>query len=350
MRTHLLRIALITLLAPLLQAAVVLQYHHVSDHTPASTSTSPERFAMHMDHLAENGFRIVSLQSLVDAMRQGRPLADKVAAITFDDGYISIFETAYPILKEKGWPFTVFINTEPHDRQQSLFMSWDQLRELHENGATIANHTVAHPYLLLREPGQDDDQWRAWVSEEIMTAQRRIEQEIGETVKLLAYPYGEFNQEILGIAGSLGYAAFGQHSGPLGPYSDLRALPRFPFGGVYGDRDDFATKVNSLPMPLAEGVDSIVWNTDGGHVLDDIVLDTPDARPVLALRFTDNFDPAGLNCFATGQGRIPLVVGKPWVYAQAEKPLGKGRSRYNCTASSGQPGRFYWFSQLWIIR
>ena len=109
----------LTLLAPSwLNAAVVLQYHHVSDETPASTSTSPERFAMHLEYLSEAGFDIVPLHDLVDALRAGQPLPDKAAAITFDDGYISIYDTAWPMLKAKGWTFTVFVNTEPHDQDR----------------------------------------------------------------------------------------------------------------------------------------------------------------------------------------------------------------------------------------
>ncbi|MEE4216513.1 MAG: polysaccharide deacetylase family protein, partial [Xanthomonadales bacterium] len=122
------RLARLTLLlllyTPLSQAAVVLQYHHVSDETPASTSTSPERFAMHLDYLEEAGFKIVPLQELADTLRTREPLPDKTAAITFDDGYISIFQAARPLLEKKGWPYTVFVNTEPHDQRKPLFMSW----------------------------------------------------------------------------------------------------------------------------------------------------------------------------------------------------------------------------------
>lgn len=349
--SRLVRLTLLLLLfTPLSQAAVVLQYHHVSDETPASTSTSPQRFAMHLDYLAEAGFEVVPLQDLVNALSAGQPLPDKTVAITFDDGYISIYDTAWPLLKEKGWPFTVFINTRPHDQRKPLFMSWGQLRELHASGATIANHTVSHPYLLHRQHDQDELQWKAWVRNEIEQAQDRIKQEIGEAPLLFAYPFGEFDNAVLDIVGELGFVGFGQHSGPLAPFNDLRALPRFPFGGNYGDQQDFATKVNSLPMPLASGENPVRWEDENGDRLNDLVIGGPAVRPVLFLRFEDDFDLGRLNCFAPGQGRIPVVFEKPWVRVQAQSPLAAGRSRYNCTADSGQRGRFFWFSQLWIIR
>jgi len=337
------------LLSPFVQAAVVLQYHHISEETPASTSTSPERFAMHLDYLQEAGFDVVPLQDLVDLLRAGKPLPDRTAAITFDDGYISIYETAWPLLKEKGWPFTVFVNTEPHDRNSPLFMSWDQLREIKAGGATIANHGVSHQYLLKRQAGQDEAGWKAWVAAEITDAEKRITAEIGDPVKLFAYPFGEYNNAVLEIANSLGYTGFGQQSGPLATFSDLRALPRFPFGGTYGDAQDFATKVNTLPMPLAVDAQPIRLESADGQPLDDVLLEGSGARPVMVMQFEEGFDAGRVNCFVSGQGPAPIRVEKDRIFVQAEQPLTSGRSRYNCTAGSGQAGRFYWYSQPWVI-
>ncbi len=333
-----------------LQAAVVLQYHHISDTTPASTSTSPERFAMHLAYLEKHDFDVVPLEQLVQMVRSGQLLPDRTVAITFDDGYRSIYDTAYPMLKSRGWPFTVFVNSEPHDHRQPSFMTWEQLREISRNGGTIANHTVGHPYLLAREAGQGEEPWREWVADEITTAQSRIEAETGTTVKLLAYPFGEYNEAILEVAQSLGFAGFGQQSGPLSEHSDLRVLPRFPFGGSYGDESDFATKVNSLPMPLAPGSDSIRLENGDGDILPDMVFPESGVRPILGLRFAEGFDTSRVNCFVSGQGRTPPRAEESWVYVRAEQGLGPGRSRYNCTAPSGQPGRFFWYSQLWIVR
>ena len=338
----------IILMAPA-HAAVVLQYHHVDTETPASTSASPERFAMHLEYLAEKNFDIVPLSDLVSALRAGEPLPDRAVAITFDDGYISIYDTAWPLLKARGWPFTVFVNSEPHDQGKPLFMSWDQLRELHAAGATIANHTVSHPYLLRPPKGLDPAQGEDWVAGEITRAQRRIEEEIGSAPKLFAYPFGEYDNAVLEVVGALGYAGFGQQSGPLAPYSDLRALPRFPFGGPYGDAQDFATKVNSLPLPLADR-EAVRWRSEDGRILQDIVLPGPAARPVLLFRPAPGFDGSRLACFASGQARALLERDGEGFRVQAQKPLGTGRARYNCTAPSGMTGRYFWYTQPWIIQ
>lgn len=333
-----------------LEAAVVLQYHHVDTTTPASTSTSPERFGMHLDYLADNDFDVVPLAVLVDALRAGRALPDRTVAITFDDGYVSIYETAWPMLHAKGWPFTVFVNSEPHDHGKPLFMSWNQLRELHAGGATIANHTVSHPNLLHPPSDVSAAERKGWIEGEITRAQRRIEEEIGSAPMLFAYPFGEYDNTVLEVVEALGYVGFGQQSGPLASYSDLRALPRFPFGGPYGDAQDFATKANSLPLPLADDGAAVRWRSEAGQPLQDIVLPGPTARPVLLLRPAAGFDGGRLACFASGQGRATLQREGNGFRVQAEKPFGTGRARYNCTAPAGEAGRFFWYTQPWIIQ
>ena len=328
----------------------ILMYHMIADARPGARfnglRVAPQMFERQLRWLSEQGWKSFTVSDLV---QQAGTLPAKAFAITFDDGYRSIYEAAWPLLKRRGWPFTVFVNSAPHDRGSPLFMSWDQLRELSEGGATIANHTVSHPHLLERLPGQDEAAWRRWVMSEITDAQARIRQEIGAAPKLFAWPFGEFDAALVDVLGELGFTGFGQQSGPLAVFSDPRVLPRFPFGGPYGDREDFVAKVETLPMPLAAGGDSIRLLTASGQPLEDAVLAPPD-RPILMLRLAADFDPTRVECFVSGQGSAALRIEDEWVRVQAERPLSIGRARYNCTAPSAEAGRFHWFSQSWIVR
>ncbi|MCW8195857.1 polysaccharide deacetylase family protein [Proteobacteria bacterium 005FR1] len=325
-------------------AAVVLQYHHVSENSPPATSVSPALFREHMEHLHESGYRVVRLDELAQTLKSGKPLPDKTVAITFDDGYLSIYEVAFPILKDYGWPFTVFVNTRPHDQGLHQFASWDQLREMAGAGATIANHSYSHPHMLRRQTGESDRKWRERMREEILRAERTIDREIGKGPRLFAYPYGEYDGATQALLADLGYIGFGQQSGPLGPLGNHQALPRFPFGGPYGSIQDFRTKVASLPMPLRE---TVVYGSKK-QVLKEPLLPTDEDRPRLVLALQDEKIAPQVQCFASGQGAIPTRAEGATVIAQPEKPLGVGRSRYNCTAPSGQAGRFYWYSQQFI--
>ena len=325
------------------RAAVVLEYHHVSDKTPKSTSITPERFNAQMDYLAANGFRVVPLMELVDALRKGDPLPDKTLAITFDDSYASIYHSAYPLLKKRGWPFTFFVNTKAVG-QSSLFVSWDQLREMSKNGVTIANHTTEHNHLVRLLPDENRHAWRVRIAREINQAQKKITEEIGSAPMVMAYPFGEYDVHVQEIAKKLGYVAFGQQSGALYSGGDLQAVPRFPFGGSFTELDDFILKVNSLPMPIK----TIQFYADKKTPRNNLIV-AEGSKPWLVMELTDAQLLKKVNCFATGQGAIKTEVVDGQLWVQAAQPLKQGRTRYNCTALSNQRGRFYWYTQQWLV-
>ena len=321
---------------------IVLQYHHVSTTTPASTSTTPEQFSAQLNWLADNNYTITALPEALSKLRAGKKLADKTVAISFDDGYLDNYTNAYPILRDHGWPFTIFVNPQPHDQQLKGWASWEQLREMASNGASIANHTTSHLYMLRQLNNESTQEWRVRMAGEILHAEKRIKTETKQTHRMLSYPYGESNQAIQEIIEELEFTAFGQQSGAIGPDSNYRDLPRFPLSGNYPSLDTFITKMKSLPMPVYSATPD---STSGGGTL--IYTET---RPTLGLQLHDT-DPLALNCFASGQGSIPVSdQGEGRYLVRAPKAIPVGRSRYNCTYASEWPGRFYWYSYAWVRR
>lgn len=331
-------------------AATILQYHHISDKTPAATSISPALFRRHLLHLEQAGYAILPLHVMIADLKAGRTLPDKSVAITFDDGYDSVYREAFPLLKEKGWPFTVFVNTQPLERGAAGFVTWDQLNEMADHGATIANHSHTHTHLLRRLTNENESRWRARIQEDIQTAEHLIRQHTGQLHKLLAYPYGEYDRATKRLVAELGFIAFGQQSGPIadsvgnGGSLDFLALPRFPFGGPYGDEDDFKVKVATLPMPIKA---TMVLSQAGGKLIDDTLLPQSVQKPLLQIELRHALA-APVQCFASGQGTINTDLKGTHVTARAKQPLPVGRSRYNCTSASSEPGRFYWYSQFFI--
>lgn len=90
--------------------APILLYHHLSrTEEESGTVLSPETFAHQMDLLAREGYHPVTFAQLVDFVRVGTPLPDKPVLITFDDGYLSNYEYAFPVLREHGFPATIFV-------------------------------------------------------------------------------------------------------------------------------------------------------------------------------------------------------------------------------------------------
>ena len=316
--------------------AVILQYHHVSESTPPATSISPALFVEHIDHLAAAGFEVLPLPRITNALLTNTPLPDKAVAITFDDAYVNIYETAWEELRRRDMPFTIFVATELVGSNDAIYMRWDQLREMAATGVHLANHTKTHAHLLRRDEGESEAAWLERVGDEITGAEAALDREIGGTRgKHLAYPYGEFDEAILSLVEQLGYVAYGQHSGAAGATSDARALPRFPLGGIYTGLASFRTKAASLPMPVATPM---------------IDPTRHDGRPVLSFSLAgDNLRVGELACYGPG-GQLPVEVEGNVVTVRPLKALPVGRSRYNCTMPSSQGGRFYWYSQLWIQR
>jgi len=138
----------------------------------------------------------------------------------------------------------------------------------------------------------------------------------------------------------MGLVAFGQQSGPVGLNADLRALPRFPMAERFAGLADFKQKLNSLAFPVTA---IRPWEP--------VVLTKQAPRMEMELGESDaRLDQ--LSCFVSGQGAVAVE----WLdrkarrfVVQAPAALPRGRSRYNCTAPSPQPGRYFWFSHLWIV-
>ena len=327
------------------RALVILQYHHVADNTPKATTISPELFEAHLDFIEKNNFKVVPITELRDYLKKGSTVPDGAVMITFDDGYRSIYSEAFPRLKNRKWPFTVFINSQPHDEKNPLYIQWDQLREMAQHGATIANHSDSHPHMIRRGSEESHKAWQQWREQQIDFAEKRIKKEIGTSHKMFAYPFGEYDLELEKMLERKGYLAFGQQSGPVANTSDPQAIPRFPFGGDYGTGDDFANKLFSLPLRVS----SVVTESQDGLAIYGpevaVEIDIPRLRITTPLaRYIKNF-----NCYASGQGLIKTQVQGGSIIVEANRPIPAGRSRYNCTAKAGN-GRYYWYSHFFIKR
>ncbi|WP_019528948.1 polysaccharide deacetylase family protein [Dasania marina] len=315
-------------------SAVILLYHHVDSSTPAITSVSPQQFEQQLDYLQANEFSVWPLPLLMKHYIEGLNIPDKVLAITFDDAYESVYTEAYPRLKKRGLPFTIFVTTDSVDKQFNKQLSWQKLLEMSRNGATIANHTVNHPHMLYRLAGEDSEQWQQRIRVEINQAQQRIEEQIGSRHTLFAYPYGEHNQTLKQLLKDMGYSAFGQQSGAVGKYTDLQSIPRYPIAGDYSKLDDFVVKIHSKALPAIEISSSPT------------PLTAQQNQPSLTLAFKQKVNNDLFQCYGPG-GRLETLWQGNTVEVRSNVSIPAGRSRYNCTLPAGD-NRYYWYSKPWI--
>jgi peptidoglycan/xylan/chitin deacetylase (PgdA/CDA1 family) len=320
--------------------AVILQYHHFGQDTPASTSVSLEIFNQHLAYIKKNGYMVWPLEKIVAYLKNKQALPDKCVAITIDDAYTSVYERSFPRLKEYGFPFTVFVPTEGADRGLKSYMTWKQMKEMQRFGATFASHSHSHAYLIRHRPGESDREWSRRVRNDIELSMKLLKEKLGSETLLFAYPYGEYNAALKKMVQQMNLTAFGQHSGPIWSGSEFTSLPRFPMAGHYAEMKRFVTIIRSLPLPVVEAEP------------EDPVLADGMMKPVLKLKLAPaDYRMDSISCYASEQGKIQYR----WLDRKARimevianDPLPAGRSRYNCTAMHVDGNRYFWYSHLWI--
>lgn len=156
----------------------ILIYHQVGVGLGRQMEVSAEDFIWQLDWL-ERHRDVVSLGTAL--RRWGEPGSDRLVVISFDDGYRDTYTAAFPLLKERGLPFSLYLTSEAIGEDDRL--TWDQVGEMASTGlATLGGHT--HGHIDLREASEDA------VIDELETSNVMIERQTGERPRHFAYPWG----------------------------------------------------------------------------------------------------------------------------------------------------------------
>jgi len=213
-------------------------YHRFNETKYPSTNIQLEIFKEQLKIIEDEGIKFIHPkkfeQSLIEKKKERKIL------FTVDDGLLSFYKNAWPILKKKQIPFVLFINT----REVGAFnyMNWDQIRELFkEDFVEIGNHSHSHEYLV--------DERREVIESDILKSIKIFEEKLGKNSDFFSYPFGEYSLEFKNLIKSLGFKyAFGQHSGVIDETKDKFELPRFPINEKYGEIKRFKTLMKTLPL------------------------------------------------------------------------------------------------------
>lgn len=170
----------------------VLLYHRIADHwagDDAKITVLPETFEAHLRYLHRKGYRI---RSLDDAELAGQPRAREIV-ITFDDGYLDNYATAFPLLQKYGFTATFFLTTEligKHhrwgDSTEFPYMSWQHAREMLAHGFSFGSHTCTHPDLTTVG--------KKALFHEIHGSRKRLEDQLGVQITHFSYPFGKYDE------------------------------------------------------------------------------------------------------------------------------------------------------------
>ncbi len=316
-------------IAVAVDSAVVLMYHRFGENEHSQTNIRLDQFDAHLAELSKDKYNVLPLPEILKAIKSGEPLPAFTVAITIDDAFKSVFAGAAPRLKSRGFPFTLFVSTRAVERGSPGYMTWDQIRKLREDGATIGHKT--HSHLHMARSGRDAE------LADIKTANERFQKELGIVPKLFAYPYGEADLSTMATIKEMGFEfAFGQHSGAVHRTSEPYFLPRFPLSEDYGSEARFRLIANALPLPLT-----------------DITPRNPAPKrnpPPFGFTVDRSIqDLSRLNCYHSKQGKVRAeLLGTNRIEVRFPTTLNQGRSRLNCTLP-GPDGRWRWFGWQYFI-
>lgn len=217
----------------------ILNYHMVGDLNHA-LCISAESFEQQMKYLYDNEYTTITPDQLMAHLKYGRPLPEKPVLITFDDGYLDNYTTAYPILKKYKQRAVFFliagsIGTDPR------FMNWKQAKEMSDNGMVMQSHTVHHVNLTKLPPAE--------AYQELEESKRIIEEKVGKPVRYLAYPTGAVDKTSAQMVKASGYrAAFSVRFGEASIDSDLYAIERIPIFRSSRTFRSFFVRLNAAPI------------------------------------------------------------------------------------------------------
>ncbi|HOO37132.1 MAG TPA: polysaccharide deacetylase family protein [Deltaproteobacteria bacterium] len=189
-------VVVLCILSPPSQAHItVLLYHKFDEADSPSTSTPTAMFARQMAYLNDEGYAVISMGELHRCITGDRPVPDKAVVITLDDGYLSEYTQAVPILKRHGYPFCIFVFTRSVGAHN--FMNWDQLKQIRSFGGEVGSHTHTHPHLV--------DSSAEEIEREMMTSRQILKEKLGFEPKWFAYPFGEYDNAIRAQGIKAGY-------------------------------------------------------------------------------------------------------------------------------------------------
>lgn len=208
------------------QMVPIFTYHRFADNCDSPLCLPARIFDQQMKYLKENGYRVISIGELLEFLLYRNSLPKRSVVISIDDGYRSVYNIAWPILKKYAFRATLFIYTDFVGVSKNA-ITWDQLREMKKSGFEIGSHTMSHCDLTRQNKGEDTQAYMFRIEKELSMSKQIIDKKLKQNTILLAFPYGRYNQEVLDMCKRLGYkiaASVQRGSNPF--FADPLALRR----------------------------------------------------------------------------------------------------------------------------
>jgi peptidoglycan/xylan/chitin deacetylase (PgdA/CDA1 family) len=210
----------------------IFVYHRFAPTVADSMTITLALFESHLKYLRDNGYRVIPLRQLIEHRLRGAPdLPARAVVITADDGHRSVYTQMLPPIRFYGLPVTLFIYPSAISNADYA-MTWDQLSELKQTGLfEIQSHSYWHPNFKdekRRLKHDKHDQYEKFVRTQLVKSKEILEKKLQGQVDMLAWPFGLFDDELIGKAREAGYKAAFTIEGRHATAADsIMALPRY---------------------------------------------------------------------------------------------------------------------------
>src|SRR6266571_4567122 len=224
---------------------IIFCYHRLVDKIRyPGTEITPQDFEKQMQELKDRGITVIGMQDLLAWKRGEKNIPPRCAVITFDDGWKSQYEVAWPIMKKFGYPFTMFLYCEGvagGSLGGGQAITWEQLADMRDNGIDIEAHSATHQDLreghtvMVIEPGGKRTkkkltgaEYEQWLQNEVVGCKQLLEQRLGIKVNCFAVPFGNYNDHVKEVARNAGYEAmFTVYGQPITFTSAMDSIGRY---------------------------------------------------------------------------------------------------------------------------
>jgi len=214
--------------------AHIFVYHRFGDSRYPTTDTSIKELKKEFDYFKNNGYKVIKLDTLVDALKNHKKIDDNWVVLTIDDNFKSFYQNGLKIFKEYHYPFSLFVYVEATQKKYPDYTSWKELKEIARYGS-IEFHSYSHPHMTYKSD--------EYLREDFKKGLKLIKEKLGITPKYFAYPYGEYDKRVQNIAKEFGFKGIlNQNIGAIGKYGDIYDLDRNALVGKSNLQRDLSYK------------------------------------------------------------------------------------------------------------
>jgi peptidoglycan/xylan/chitin deacetylase (PgdA/CDA1 family) len=183
----------------------ILGYHDFKERGGTPMVIAGSKFRQHMQAIKDSKIPVIPLSDVLAWKRGEKNIPDECIVITMDDGWQGVYTIAYPILREFGFPFTIYLYKK-YVNIGGRSMKWAEITEMMQHGCEVGSHCVSHE-ALNKQGRMTDEQYQLWLLNELQESKQFLETQLKKPVVSLAYPYGNHNDMIVQLTQQVGYEA-----------------------------------------------------------------------------------------------------------------------------------------------